>query len=256
MNTLVVIPARYGSTRFPGKVIVPLKGKPILQWVYEAASKAEYVSRTIIATDSEEVIKVVQNFGAEVVMTSPEHPSGTDRVAEVASKLEADIVVNLQADEPLIRAEMIDAVIRLLVEDPEAQMGTLARPITSAQDVFNPHVVKVVTDSRGYALYFSRAPIPFMRDQYVYKGEFSYTPQQARALKHIGIYSYRRQTLLKLTKLPQSPQEKEEKLEQLRALYHGISLKVALTEHDTIGVDTPEDLKHLEALLSTGEVVL
>lgn len=245
MKTLVVIPARYGSTRFPGKVLADLGGKPLLQYPYEAARASKLVSEVLIATDSEEVLKAAESFGARAVMTSPEHPSGTDRVAEVAGPRDADIVINLQADEPLIRTEMIDSVIKLLLDDTEAEMGTLAKEMSSTEDIFNPNVVKVVVDHKGYALYFSRAPIPFYRDLYQYRGYLRFEAKQARALKHIGIYGYRKETLLRLTSLPQSPLEMAEKLEQLRALYHGIKLKVALTEHDTIGVDTPEDLEHL-----------
>ncbi|RME64512.1 MAG: 3-deoxy-manno-octulosonate cytidylyltransferase [Nitrospirae bacterium] len=250
MKTLVVIPARYGSTRFPGKVLATLRGKPILQYPYEAAMASKLVSEVLIATDSEEVVKVAKSFGARAVMTSPEHPSGTDRVAEVAGPRDVDIVVNLQADEPLIRTEMIDSVIKLLLDDPEAEMGTLAKELSDSEEVFNPNVVKVVTDHRDYALYFSRAPIPYYRDLYIYKGHLAFETTQARALKHIGIYSYRKETLLKLTSLPQSPPEVAEKLEQLRALYNGIKLKVALTEYDTIGVDTPEDLERLKEIFS------
>jgi 3-deoxy-manno-octulosonate cytidylyltransferase (CMP-KDO synthetase) len=253
MKALVVIPARYASTRFPGKVIVPLKGKPLLQYPYEAAMAAKFVTETVVATDSEKVLEVAQGFGARVVMTSPEHPSGTDRVAEVAFCMDVDIVVNLQADEPLIRPEMIDAVIKLLVEDPKAQMGTLAKETTKIEEVFDPNVVKVVIDHRSYALYFSRAPIPFQRDLYSYNQPLTYETKEAKALKHIGIYSYRKEALHRLTKLPQSPPEQAEKLEQLRALYNGIPIKVALTSHDTIGVDTPEDLRRLEKLLSREE---
>jgi len=251
MKALVVIPARFGSTRFPGKVIASLRGKPLVQYPYEAAKSASLASEVIIATDSEEVIEVANGFGAKVVMTSKEHPSGTDRVAEVAIKEDAEIVVNLQADEPLIRAEMIDTVIKLLIDDNKAQIGTLAKEIRDTNEIFNPNVVKVVVDKQNFALYFSRAPIPFYRDSYKYHA-FSYSPDNATAYKHIGIYSYRKETLIRLTELPRPSIEIAEKLEQLRALYNGIAIKVAFTEYDTIGVDTPEDLKMLEEILSKG----
>jgi 3-deoxy-manno-octulosonate cytidylyltransferase (CMP-KDO synthetase) len=254
MKAVVIIPARYGATRFPGKVIAPLLGKPLIQHVYNACRGASLVDDVIIATDSDEVLRVVQSFGGKGVLTSAEHPSGTDRIAEVARGLECDVVVNVQGDEPLINGEMIDEVVRLL-EDRRADMGTLVKRTSSLDEIFDPNVVKAVFDRDGFALYFSRSPIPFYRGKIRPTGGFSFKPEDAiHAYKHIGIYSYRKDVLIRLTELPQSELEKAEKLEQLRALEAGFRIKVAETPYETIGVDVPDDLKKAEGYLKKLQV--
>lgn len=237
-EVVVVIPARYASTRFPGKALAKIRGKPMVQWVYERASKARKVSRVIVATDDERILKAVKAFGGEAVMTSPEHPTGTDRVAEVAECFlpYADAIVNVQGDEPLIEPAEIDAAVRALSEDPEADMSTLASPMESEKAFKNPNCVKVVCDRKGYALYFSRSQIPFYRSE-------RWSPQP---LLHVGLYCYRREVLLRLVRLPLSPLERAESLEQLRALENGMRIKVALVPHHEPGVDTPEDLERVE----------
>ncbi len=262
MSTVVIIPARYGSTRFPGKLLSPLSGKPVIRHVYERAMTATLADRVIVATDSDKIYQTVRSFGGDAVMTSSEHPSGTDRIAEVASGADYDIIVNVQGDEPLIMGEMIDSVISLL-EDSRADMGTLAKRIEDTDEVFDPNVVKAVFDTQGFALYFSRAPIPFYREEFeglrVTGCEFRVKEKETLNLepgtlnlefyKHIGIYSYRRDVLLRLTELPQSALEKAEKLEQLRALENGYKIKIGITGHETIGVDTREDMEKVERWL-------
>lgn len=237
MSAAVIIPARYQSTRFPGKALAPLRGKPIIQHVYEKSRGSRLASEVMVATDSDKILRTVESFGGRAVMTSPEHASGTDRAAEVAASLEYDIIVNVQGDEPLIRAEMIDAVIELL-GDERASLGTLARPAKNPLDIENPNVVKVVFDREGFALYFSRAPIPYRRGR-------------GTVYQHTGIYSYRREALMKLTSLEPTALERTEGLEQLRALENGMRIKVGETEFETIGVDTPEDLEKAEKWLSS-----
>lgn len=236
MSAAIIIPARYQSTRFPGKALVPLQGKPIIQHVFERASGSRLAAEVMVATDSDDILKAVKAFGGKAVMTSPSHASGTDRVAEVAASLEYDIIVNVQGDEPLIRAEMIDAVIELL-GDERASLGTLARQAQSPLEIENPNVVKVVFDMDGFALYFSRSSIPYRR-------------REGKVYEHVGLYSYRRDALMKLTSFEPTPLERTEGLEQLRALEHGIRIKVGLTELETVGVDTPEDLRKAEQWLS------
>ena len=212
MKTLGVIPARYGAQRFPGKPLALIAGKPLVQRVYEQARKAQRLDRIVIATDDTRIADVVKKFGGEVVMTSPACPSGTDRAAEVARQLDCDRVVNIQGDEPLMRPEMIDQLVDSLAD---YDMATLARLIESAEVLANPNVVKVVFATTGNALYFSRHPIPFVRD----------IGATAPHFKHLGIYAYRRDFLLKFVQLPPSALEKTEKLEQLRALENGFAIK-------------------------------
>jgi 3-deoxy-manno-octulosonate cytidylyltransferase (CMP-KDO synthetase) len=233
----IIIPARYQSTRFPGKALAPLQGKPIIQHVYERSSGARLATEVVVATDSEEIHKAVESFGGKAVMTSPGHASGTDRVAEVAASSYYDIIVNVQGDEPLIRAEMIDAVIELL-GDERASLGTLARQAENPLETEDPNVVKVVFDRDGFALYFSRSPIPYRR-------------HEGKVYHHVGIYSYRREALMQLTSLEPTSLEMTEGLEQLRALEHGMRIKVGMTEFETLGVDTPEDLRKVEKWLSS-----
>lgn len=256
MSAIVVIPARYASTRFPGKPLALLKGKPIIQHVYQNSLNARLAGEVIVATDSETIFETVMSFGGKAVITSPDHQSGTDRIAEVAATMNCDIMVNVQGDEPLIRPEMIDAVISVL-DDSRASLGTLAIPIRDSREIFDPNVVKVVFDHEGFAWYFSRAPIPYHRD------EWNNTLTQSRELraksdlvvrdcfKHVGIYSYRREVLLKLSALPPSRLEMIEKLEQLRAIENGFRIKVRETSFETIGVDTPQDLERVEQCLNS-----
>ena len=256
MSAIVVIPARYASTRFPGKPLALLKGIPLIQYVYQNSLNARLASEVIVATDSETIFETVMSFGGKAVMTSPEHQSGTDRIAEVAAAMSCDIMVNVQGDEPLIRPEMIDAVISLL-DDNRASLGTLAIPIRDSREIFDPNVVKVVFDAEGFAWYFSRAPIPYHRDEWTSALAQS---KELRAksdfvvrdcFKHVGIYSYRRDVLLRLSALPQSRLENIEKLEQLRALENGFRIKVRETLFETIGVDTPQDLERVEQCLNS-----
>jgi len=256
MSAIVVIPARYASTRFPGKPLALLKGRPIIQHVYQNSLNARLASEVIVATDSETIFETVMSFGGKAVITSPDHQSGTDRIAEVAAAMNCDIMVNVQGDEPLIRPEMIDAVISVL-DDNRASLGTLAIPIRDSREIFDPNVVKVVFDAEGFAWYFSRAPIPYHRD------EWNDPLAQSREMraksdlvvrdcyKHIGIYSYRRDVLLKLSSLPPSRLELIEKLEQLRAIENGFRIKVGETLFETIGVDTPQDLERVEQCLNS-----
>ncbi|SPE24261.1 3-deoxy-manno-octulosonate cytidylyltransferase [Candidatus Sulfopaludibacter sp. SbA3] len=236
-----VIPARFSSTRFPGKVLAPISSKPMLQHVYERASQARYLSSTIIATDDEKVFEAARNFGARVRMTRPDHLSGTDRVAEVASTETAEIIVNIQGDEPLIDPAAIDAAILPLVHEPEVQMATLKKRIEDPREVSDPNVVKVITDHAGDAIYFSRCPIPYRRDG---GGTTPY-------FKHIGLYVYQRDFLLGYSALPVGPLETAERLEQLRALENGYRIRVTETEYESLGVDTPADLERVSRLFQT-----
>jgi 3-deoxy-manno-octulosonate cytidylyltransferase (CMP-KDO synthetase) len=235
---LGVIPARFSSTRFPGKVLAPLGSKTMLQHVYDRASLATYLTGVLIATDDERVYSAARKFGARVRMTRPDHLSGTDRAAEVASAEEAEWIVNIQGDEPLIDPAAIDAAILPMVHNPELAMGTLKKRIEDPREIIDPNVVKVVTDGHGDAIYFSRCPIPFERD---HSGDTPY-------FKHIGLYVYRRDFLLAYPALPVGPLEQAERLEQLRALENGYRIRVVETEYESVGVDTPEDLKRVAGL--------
>lgn len=238
-SILGVIPARFASTRFPGKPVAILAGKPLIQHVWERASQSKYLSRLVVATDDDRIALAARSFGAQVAMTRSDHASGTDRAAEVADSTDANIIVNIQGDEPLIDPDAIDAALLTLLDDPNCQMASLKRRITDDREINNPNVVKVVTASSGDALYFSRSPIPFQRGQ------------PAGYFKHIGLYVYRRDLLLSYSSLPVGPLEKAECLEQLRALENGIPIRVAETSYDTIGVDTPEDLAAVERIFAS-----
>ena len=228
-----IIPARWASTRFPGKPLVKLRGKPLVQHVWERARRAKFIDRVIIATDDMRIAEAAFGFGAEVALTSPKHPTGTDRLAEVAAKLKsAPIILNVQGDEPDIAPSTIDRLVRALQEDPKLGMVTAANPITNGADVRNPNVVKVVTDLAGRALYFSRSVIPYDRDG---SGGIKY-------LRHQGIYGYRRKVLLDFVKWKPTPLEQAEKLEQLRALERGVSIGVIAVKRGSVGVDVPGDL--------------
>ncbi|MEW6416853.1 MAG: 3-deoxy-manno-octulosonate cytidylyltransferase [Nitrospirota bacterium] len=266
MTSVVIIPARYESTRFPGKPLYPLKGEPIIQYVYNNSKLSHLADDVIVATDSEKILEKVQTFGGKAIMTDKKHPSGTDRIAEVAKSMDYEIIVNVQADEPLIRPEMIDDVITLL-DDRRASIGTLVKKIEDPGEIIDPNVVKVVFDKERFALYFSRAPIPYNRDKWKLQSkeqrakgkEFesifelqapSSKLQAFRCYKHIGIYSYRREVLLSFANMQQTELEKIEKLEQLRALENGMKIKVKETFFETYGVDTPEDLQKVEKCLN------
>jgi len=236
MNILAVIPARYGSTRFPAKMLAPLKGKPLIQWVWEGVRQSRTINRIVIATDDSRIFDAAQGFGAEAMMTSMSHPSGTDRAAEVSRSHPSDWVVNIQGDEPLIRGEVLDDFISQL---GSCEMATLSRRIHEPAEIQNPNIVKVITDHQNRALYFSRLPIPYDRDR---NADFLYQ-------QHLGIYAYRPDILQRLVQLPPSSLELTEKLEQLRALQNGIAIQVLPTSLRSVGVDTPEDLKLVEQLL-------
>ena len=239
-EVVAIIPARFGSTRFPGKVIADIDGKPLIQHVYERTSRASSVMRVAVATDDERVANVVKGFGGEAIMTSPHHKSGTDRVAEAANITGGEIIVNVQGDEPLIEPDVIDAVCSRLREDEEIVCSTAASPAFEKAVYEDPHAVKVVVDLRGRALYFSRSPVPFYRDD-----EFGGT------YIHAGIYCFRRTFLEKYTFLEQTRLEKAEKLEQLRILEHGYRIGVVLTDYRSIGVDTEEDLETVRQLMKS-----
>jgi 3-deoxy-manno-octulosonate cytidylyltransferase (CMP-KDO synthetase) len=234
-----VIPARYASTRFPGKALALLAGKPIIQHVYERAMRCRRLHTVLIATDDTRVAETASSFGAPVELTRSDHVSGTDRVAEVAARHDAPLVVNIQGDEPLIDYNAIEAAIVALECSAPCEMSTLAKRIANEEDIENPNVVKVVCNLAGEALYFSRYPIPFQR------GEVA--PQW----KHIGLYVYRRDFLLSYSALPVGPLERAECLEQLRALENGYRIAVSETGYDSIGVDVPEDLERVRALLES-----
>lgn len=252
MSFTVVIPARYASTRFPGKPLAELGGKPMIEHVYDRACESE-ASRVVVATDDDRIAAVAEGFGAEVVMTSADHPSGTDRLQEVAQKLgfyADEIIVNVQGDEPLIPAKIINQVAHNLAARPEAAISTLAEPIESVDALLNPNVVKVVTDREGMALYFSRAPIAWPRDAMIKNSELTELPDSFNWRRHIGMYAYRVRFLNDYVSWPPAPIETCESLEQLRALWNGARIHVdnALIAPPT-GVDTPEDLERLRALM-------
>ena len=243
MKILGIIPARYASTRFPGKPLHLIAGKPLIQHVVERCQQATALAEIIVATDDARIAEVARRF-CRVEMTSEQHPSGTDRIAEVISRCECDAAVNIQGDEPLIDPGVVNAVAEALADSP---MSTAATPITDIAEYDNPNVVKVVVNVAGRALYFSRCTIPFVRD-----AASRPIAEQLAAfpfLKHLGIYGYRRETLLRLVKFPVSALEAAEKLEQLRALDHGIQIAVVTVRHDSIGVDVPADVERVERLL-------
>jgi len=250
MTSIVIIPARYDSTRFPGKPLYPLKGVPVIQHVYNNARRARLVDDVIVATDSETIFERVLAFGGKAVMTDKRHPSGTDRIAEVASSIDYDIIVNVQGDEPLVRPEMIDDVITVL-DDKRASIGTLIKKIENPEDITDPNVVKVVFDKEGFALYFSRAPIPYYRDEWKHVTNIQHSAFNIQnCYKHIGIYGYRRNVLLALAEMAPTELEQIEKLEQLRAMENGMKIKVKETYFETCGVDTPADIERVEKCLN------
>jgi 3-deoxy-manno-octulosonate cytidylyltransferase (CMP-KDO synthetase) len=239
---VAIIPARFQSTRLPGKPLALIDGRPMIEHVYRRAEGARSVQAVLVATDDTRIAEAVDAFGGTAVMTASHHRSGTDRLAEVASALEGDAIVNVQGDEPLIAPQAIDDAVQLLETRPAAQIATLRRAIDHEDERLNPDVVKVVVDASGTALYFSRAPIPFTRPGH----------PQPPVWKHIGLYVYRRTALLHLAALPATPLERAEALEQLRALEHGMAISTIETRSDTIGVDTPEDLERVRQLVAAG----
>ena len=246
MKFTVIIPARYASTRFPGKPLAMLGGKPVIQRVYEQASKLQ--SPVYVATDDERIYQCVCDFGGQAVMTRNDHKSGTDRIEEAVEKIgtDADVIINIQGDEPFVQVSQIEALCHLF-DDPETQIGTLGKPFESMEAVENPNSPKIVRDRRGFALYFSRSVIPFVRGKDQGAGnkmEFPY-------LKHLGMYAYRREVLHEITQLPQSSLELAESLEQLRWLENGYRIRVGLTDMETVGIDTPADLERAEQFLAS-----
>ena len=241
-QVIAVIPARYASTRLPGKPLVSLAGQPMIQRVYERAKAAHTANRVIVATDDERIVKAVEAFGGEARMTRHDHRTGTERVAEVAAHVEGQIFVNVQGDEPLLDPKAVDTAVNALLEDSAAQIATVATPIKVPADIMDPNVCKVVLDFDDNALDFSRAPIPWVRD--------TGTKLQVRHLKHLGLYVFRRAALLEYPTLPQGELERIEQLEQLRWLENGWKIRVAEVEHDAVSVDVPEDVTRVEKLLA------
>lgn len=238
---LAVIPARYASTRFAGKVIAPIAGKPLVAHTYARACESELVSDVVVATDDPRVGEALAPYGIPVVMTRADHPSGTDRIAEVAAQRpDAEIIVNVQGDEPLLDPKAIDAAIEPLLDDPEIVLSTARRRLFDREEIEDPNIVKVVADVRGRALYFSRCPIPAVRDEA--------DLEHAAYWQHIGMYVYRREFLALFARLEPTPLEKLEKLEQLRVLENGYAIAVVDTDYRSIGVDTPGDLERVRAL--------
>jgi len=241
-KVILVIPARYASVRFPGKPLIPIAGKPMIQHVWEQCTKSALADRIIVATDDERIASVVRSFGGEAVLTNPALASGSERVAAVAREIEGDIFVNVQGDEPMMPPDTIDAVIRPLHYNPSIDIGTAALSCNPASIANNSNVVKVVCTADGRALYFSRAAIPFHRDD----GKPTW---HRGSLKHIGIYAFRRASLLRFAELPESPLERSERLEQLRALESGMHIHVEIVEYDSIAVDVPEDVERVVSAL-------
>jgi 3-deoxy-manno-octulosonate cytidylyltransferase (CMP-KDO synthetase) len=247
LTSIAVIPARFASTRFPGKPLADIAGRPMIEHVYRRAATARGVDAVVVATDDQRIADAVQRFGGFVRMTRAGHQTGMDRIAEVAGALHCEIVVNVQGDEPLVDPSSISTMLDALHDDASLEMATLRTPIRRHEDYASPHVVKVVVDDSDNALYFSRAPIPYRRDLPPDGGSHA---DAVRAYKHLGLYAYRRDCLLRLAALPQTPLERAESLEQLRALEHGHRIRAVETQHDSIGVDTPADLEHVRQALA------
>lgn len=240
-RVVVVIPARYASTRLPGKPLVPLCGKPMIQHVYERAKRAQTVHEVLVATDDQRIFEAVQQFGGQARLTRADHRTGTERIAEVAVQEQGDIFVDVQGDEPLIDPVTIDAAVGALLEEPPAQIATVATLIRHANDIMDPNVVKAVLDFDDNALYFSRAPVPWVRD----------TQQKVHVKywKHLGLYVFQREALLEFPTLPQGELERVEQLEQLRWLENGWRMRVAEVPHDSVSIDVPEDVTRVEKLM-------
>jgi 3-deoxy-manno-octulosonate cytidylyltransferase (CMP-KDO synthetase) len=242
MTVVAIIPARYGSTRFPGKPLATIGNKPMVQHVYESASRPSCLDEVLVATDDRRIVEVVKGFGGKAVLTSGSHVSGTDRLAEVAKKIKAQWIINVQGDMPFFKPQTITRTLKALQRDRSILMGTARVPIFDRDEFLNPNVVKVVTDSEGFALYFSRAPIPYPRgaQREKWKG------RSVLGYRHLGIYVYRRDFLIRFARLRPVPLEQAEGLEQLRALVHGVRIRVTDVDEDSVEVDTPEDLKRAE----------
>jgi 3-deoxy-manno-octulosonate cytidylyltransferase (CMP-KDO synthetase) len=243
MKTAIIIPARYGSKRLPGKPLLRQTGKYLIQHVYERACDCKRAATVVVATDDPRIVAAVQSFGGNVVLTSRDHPSGTDRVAEAASTLDAEIIINVQGDEPTIDPASLDLLAQLLERDATREMATLAVPIRTPEQYRDPNCVKVVLDANGLALYFSRSPIPYVRD-----GQPNFADRPAKFLQHLGLYAYRREFLFRLANLSPEPLEEMEKLEQLRVLAVGRNIHVGVVERASIGVDTMEDYERFVRL--------
>ncbi len=241
---LAVVPARFASTRFPGKPLTLIAGRPMIQHVVERVRKAGQVSRVLVATDDARIVKVVEGFGGEAMLTRSDHANGTDRVAEVAAHVSAEIYVNVQGDEPLIDPGSIDAIVSAMLEDDSVQIATPCVAISEPKDIMDPNVVKVVRDFDGNGIYFSRAPIPWVRD--------TAAKIAIRHWKHLGLYGYRRDALLEYPTLPPGELEQVEQLEQLRWLENGFPIRVVETDYDAVSVDVPSDVERVEALLRGG----
>jgi 3-deoxy-manno-octulosonate cytidylyltransferase (CMP-KDO synthetase) len=241
-KAIIVIPARFGSTRLPGKPLVSLSGQPMIQRVYERAKQAKTAGRVIVATDDERIVKAVEEFGGEARMTRADHRTGTERIAEVAAHIEGQVFVNVQGDEPLLDPVAVDTAVKSLLEEPIASIATVAVLIRTPAEIMDPNVVKTVLDFEDNAIYFSRAPIPWVRDTGM--------KTHARHLKHLGLYVFQRDALLEYPTLPQGELERIEQLEQLRWLENGWKIRVAEVEHDAVSVDVPEDVKRVEDLLA------
>jgi 3-deoxy-manno-octulosonate cytidylyltransferase (CMP-KDO synthetase) len=245
MKFIGIIPARYASTRFPGKPLAMLGGRTVIQRVYEQATAI--LDEAYVATDDERIFQAVEQFGGRAIMTRADHKSGTDRIEEAAEKIgtQADVIINIQGDEPFIQKSQIETLMHLF-DDPSTQIGTLGKRFESIEAAMNPNSPKIVTDKRGFALYFSRSIIPYVRgkEQAEWLQHFPY-------LKHLGLYAYRREVLQEVTQLPQSPLEIAESLEQLRWLENGFRIRVGLTDVETVGIDTPEDLQRAEEFLAS-----
>jgi 3-deoxy-manno-octulosonate cytidylyltransferase (CMP-KDO synthetase) len=249
MKILGVIPARYGATRFPGKPLADICGKPMVLHVYDRAKQAKSLTDLYVATEDERIMKVVEQAGGKAIMTSASHQSGSDRLGEVASKIEADIIVNIQGDEPLLEPKMIDEMVQPLIDDKTILMGTLKKRIVNPEDLQNPNIVKVVCDKQGFALFFSRSLIPYPKTGWKDASIQGLAGSELAFYKHLGLYAYQKEFLLQFTKLPVSPIEKIEGLEQLRVLDNGYRIKVVETQFDTIAVDTPEDLERVKQVI-------
>lgn len=245
MKFLGVIPARYGSTRFEGKPLEIIHGKTMIEWVYKRSLSSK-LDKVVVATDDDRIAEVVKAFGGEVILTSRDHETGTDRIAEVAKVYkEFDVIINVQGDEPLIESSMINSLITPFLEEPELKMATLKYKLDNMEDVNNPNIVKVICDKNDYAIYFSRNPIPFPRKLDI-----------SNYYKHIGVYAYKRDFVLDYAKMPQTPLEISESLEQLRVLENGYRIKVLETKHKVLGVDTPEDLIKVIDYVKENNIIL
>jgi len=261
MEAIGIIPARYSASRFEGKVLAPIAGKPMIQHVWEKAKESRSLDDLIIATDDQRIVDAVKGFGGKVVFTAKEHRTGTDRLTEIANPLDVKVVVNIQADEPLIDPSMIDSLARALLDEEDVVYATMAKKIKEVSELTDPNIVKVVIDKNGFALYFSRSPIPYARgsedasqnqSSMFGAGSLFHSPKYkicGNTYKHVGLYAYTKDFLFTFTNMPTTPLEEVEKLEQLRALENGYKIRVLETTHNTIGVDTPEDLERVRNIL-------